>query len=332
MPPPVSILLPFRNAASSLHAALESLRAQTFPDWEAILVDDGSTDASASLARAFAHRDSRFRLVPRPPLGLVSALQTACHHARGRYLARMDADDVSFPQRLAQQVEMLEQEPDLGVAASRVTFGGDRDGGAGYAAYVDWTNRLLSPADHFRERFVESPLAHPSVMWRRTVMETHGGYAETDGPEDYELWLRWLDAGVRFRKHPHPGLQWNDPPDRLSRTAPAYRVDAFYRVKARYLARALPPDRPLWLWGSGRTTRRRFAELERRGTRFAGFVDVNPRKIGQRIDGRPVLSPADAPQEAFLLTGVATRGARERMEAFLRQTGRRWGRDYWLCA
>lgn len=332
MVPTVSILLPFWNASPCLPAALDSLRAQSFQDWETVLIDDGSTDDSAAIARSFADRDPRFRLVRRPHRGIVAALREAQHLTRGGILARMDADDLSYPDRLARQVAALANEPDLGVVATRVDFGGDREREAGYAAHVDWTNRLLSPEDHFRERFVESPLSHPTAMWRRNVMQQHGGYRETEGPEDYELWLRWLDAGVRFRKLPDPGLRWNDPPGRLSRTAATYRVDAFYRVKARYLARVLPTDRPLWLWGSGRTTRRRFAELERLRGPFSGFIDVNPNKIGQHIDGRPVLAPHDAPADAFLLTGVATRGARDRMEAFLLRSGRRWGRDYWLCA
>ena len=105
-----------------------------------------------------------------------------------------------------------------------------------------WTNGLLTHEEIALARFVESPLAHPSVMFRRSLVERWGGYAEGAFPEDYELWLRWLDAGVRMEKLADPLLIWNDSPTRLSRRDPRYAAEAFYRVKARYLARWLAPQ------------------------------------------------------------------------------------------
>ena len=166
----------------------------------------------------------------------------------------MDADDVSQPARLARQRARLDAAPSLGLVATRVRFDGDRVRGAGYARYVDWTNGLLSHDAIRLGAFVESPFAHPSVMFRRAVVARHGGYADGDFPEDYELWLRWMDAGVRFGKVDAELLVWNDPPTRLSRTEPRYSTGAFYRIKCLYLARWLKrqvdPSREIWLWGA----------------------------------------------------------------------------------
>lgn len=335
MPDLVSVLMPVRDAGRTLGAALESVRAQTHEAWELIVVDDGSTDATTEILAEFARRDRRVRVVSTPPLGIARALQTGCATANGKWIARMDADDVMDSHRLAAQLDFSGKHPQLGVVSCRVGFGGDA---SGYSAHVDWLNRLESPGEITLRRFVESPVAHPSVMFRRELLELHGGYRDGDFPEDYELWLRWLDAGVSFGKVPRQLLLWNDTPGRLSRTDPRYSVEGFYKVKCEYLAKwlsaNLPAGRELWLWGAGRVTRRRFDPLERRGFRFTGFIDIDPKKAGRHRDGRAVIMAADMPprDRAFVLVGVGTRGARERIAAHLAQAGWIEGTDFLLAA
>ena len=209
---------------------------------------------------------------------------------------------------------------------------------AGYESHVAWTNSLLSPADIALPRFVESPVVHPSVMFRRELLQQHGGYASGDFPEDYELWLRWMDAGVQFGKVNAELLIWNDPPARLSRTEMRYRTAAFYRTKcvylARWLKRQVEPSREIWLWGAGRITRLRFRTINTAGIAISGFIDVDAKKVGRLRDGRPVVAPCNLPSRdrAFILAGVSTRGARELIGAELSGRGRIEGRDYLLVA
>lgn len=331
----VSILLPVRDGAATLPAALDSIRAQTLGDWELVAVDDGSVDATPELLKAWAKTDPRVRVLRTPPQGIAGALQAGAAVCQGRYLARMDADDLMHPERLARQVARLEEEPEAGLVSCRVRYGG---AAAGYAEHVDWINAQDSAERMNLRRFVEAPVAHPSVLFRRELLQRHGGWREGDFPEDYELWLRWLEAGVRFAKCPEELLVWNDPPQRLSRRDPRYAVEAFYRIKAGYLARWLrrevAPGRALWLWGAGRVTRRRFDALEAEGLRLAGFIDVDPAKRGRHRDGRPVRLADELPDPAtsFLLAGVAARGAREQILAHLVQRGWQEGRDFLLAA
>lgn len=334
--PAISVVMPVRDAAATVAAAVRSVQAQTEPDWELIAIDDGSADDSLARLRALAAGDARIRLLAEPPRGLVTALTRGLEAARGAFIARLDADDICLPERLARQRRHLETHPGVGVVACRVIFGGDARA-AGYARHVDWTNRLLSAEAIALARFVESPLAHPSVMFRRELVAHHGGYREGDFPEDYELWLRWLEAGVRIEKLPEPLLVWNDAPRRLSRRDPRYSPEAFHRVKAGYLARWLAfhnPHHPrVVVWGAGRVTRRRARALLDAGVEATAYVDIDPRKTGRSLGGRPVIDPAALPARGacFVVSCVSSAGARELIEARLAAAGYRPGLDYVLA-
>lgn len=338
MSPAVSILMPVHNAAATLSRALESVRGQTFTDWELLAIDDGSTDATPQILAAAADTEGRLRIITVPHRGIVAALNAGIALARTPLLARMDADDECHAERLARQVALLSAHPEIGVCATLVDFGGDPVAHRGYALHIDWINSLVVPEEIALNRFVESPLAHPSAMFRREVVANHGTYRDHDWPEDYELWLRWLDAGVRFAKVPERLLTWNDPPQRLSRTHPRYRTEAFYACKCHYLARWLrrevAPDRPVFLRGAGKPTRRRFAALAEHGVRLAGYVDVDARKIGGRIAGLPVLAPNEVPPAAdcFIIGAVGSRGARDFIRAELGAQDRVEGRDFLMVA
>lgn len=336
--PRVSVLLPVHNAAETIGRAIDSIRRQTLTDWELIVADDGSTDRSAEIIADRASGDPRIRLHHFEHRGLVPTLNNAIDLARGSYLARMDADDESAPDRLGLQADYLEKNSQVCLVASQVKFGGDRSSAPGFAQYVDWMNSILSAEAISLCRFIESPIAHPSVMYRRDIIARHGGYRDTAWPEDYELWLRWLDAGLRFGKLPRPLVTWNDAPGRLSRKHPRYRVEAFYACKCHYLSkwlsRMVDPGRPIMLWGAGRITRKRFEALETAGTSLSGYIDINPRKIGLEIGGRPVYDVAAIPGNRgwFIIAGVGNRGAREVIRRELEQRDYREGIDYILAA
>ncbi len=337
-PPAVTVLMPVRNAVKSIGAAVASVCRQSSPDWELLAVDDGSNDGTGEWLADYATREPRLRLLRQPARGIVAALNAGLGVARGRLVARHDADDEMLPGRLEEQAALFEERPELGLVSSLVRFGGDRASSPGYALHVDWLNSLVEPVDLAFNRFVESPFAHPSVMFRRELVALHGAYRDGDFPEDYELWLRWFESGIQMAKVPRVLVVWHDPPGRLSRTDPRYSSEAFFRMKAPYLARAaagLLAGRRLFVWGAGRLTRRRAELLEGHGLRIAGHVDIAPRKIGSTTPaGLPVIGPGDlpAPSDVFVLGYVSTRGAREFIRGELRTRGFVEGRDFLMGA
>ena len=335
-PPRVSVLLPAHNAGMFIDAALDSLQAQTMTQWEVVVADDGSDDDTFARVAARAASDERIRPLRLPHKGLVGALHAAfaAAHPEAPYLARLDADDTALPQRLERQTAFLDEHPDYGLVASSVHFGGNARTAAGFARHVDWINSLTSHDELIGQRFRESPLAHPTVMFRREVVREHGFYAAGPFPEDYELWLRWFDAGVRMHSLPEPLLVWNDPPTRLTRTHPCYSEAAFTNLRAFWLARHLTRTNPfhphVWVIGAGRMSRRRALPLQEHGIRITALVDIDPRKIGNRVQGLPVVSRATLPPPgtAFILIFLGTHGATEEATTYLLDNGYCQGRDF----
>ncbi|MFN3874585.1 MAG: glycosyltransferase family 2 protein [Flavobacteriales bacterium] len=331
--PRVSVLLPYRNATATLDAAIASIAAQVFTDWELLLVDNASTDAGPSLAHRWSERDPRIKLLHEPRIGIARALNTGLAHAEGTYMARMDADDISHPERLAKQVAYLDANPGIGVLGTRTAFVSTVRESRGMQAFVEWQNMIITPHDHSVKRFVDAPLAHPSALFRRELVEQHGGYSTAPLPEDHELWLRWMDAGVRFAKLPEVLLTWSDHAHRLSRTHANYSADAFFRTKAKWLARWLKGKlngRALIVAGASKLCRGRAALLEAEGVTIDAFTDVKARGV----PGRAFISHEELPPagEAFIVSFISQRGAGGRIAAYLSSRALAEGADFILAA
>ena len=204
----------------------------------------------------------------------------------------MDADDRMRPDRLARQAALLDARPDISVAGSLVEIFAEGAVGEGMKVYQAWLNSLVEPGDIAREIFIESPIAHPSAMVRRDELFELGRYRDAGWPEDYDLWLRYHAAGRRFAKVPEVLLYWREHGDRLTRTDPRYSVENFLRVKAHFLVNGPLQDRDgLIVWGAGQTGRRLTRHIVRMGRPIDAFVDISPRKIGNRMREAPVIGP-----------------------------------------
>jgi len=326
----ISVVLPFRDAGGTLRECLDSVLAQTFPDFECLLIDDHSTDGSAEIVSTYS--DLRLRLLKNPGEGLVDALNHGLTSAACPLIARMDADDHMYPDRLRRQFDYLAAHPGVALLATQVRKFPDHAVRDGYREYLRWQNACLAHADISRLIYLESPFAHPSVMFRRGEVLRLGGYRQGTFPEDYDLWLRMFQAGCRMEKLPEVLLDWRESEGRLSRVSPSYSREAFDALRAKYLARdaRLAGDRPLAIWGAGRKTRRRVGHLLRRGFVPAAFIDIDPAKIGNIIDGVPVEAPGwlDRRPRPLVLVYVARHGARESIDTALGDLRYREGIDY----
>jgi glycosyltransferase involved in cell wall biosynthesis len=332
--PQVSILMPVWNAAATLPAALRSVSAQTFRDWELVAANDGSDDASLDVLVRAARKDRRIRVVSAAHAGIVEALRSATALASAPLLARMDADDLMNPDRLRLQVARLGSAPRVDVLATRVRSIGA--GGEGMRRYVDWQNGLLTHDEMVANFFVESPIAHPSVLMRRDLFERAGGYRETGWAEDFDLWHRLREHGARFEKLPDELLSWRDGEDRLTRTHPMYAEKKFYAAKLHYFRRHPLCKSPVTVWGAGPIGRDWVRDLLRVGIDVPRVIDIDPKKIGRTIaSGRvKVVSPEAAlsSREGLILGAVGARGARDLIRAQLLRASLVEGSDFLFVA
>jgi glycosyltransferase involved in cell wall biosynthesis len=239
--PVVSVVMAVYNGLPFLDAAIRSVREQNFADFEIIIVNDGSTDGSGVVLAAHARDDSRVRIIEQENRGLVRALNRGLSVARGRYIARMDADDLALPDRFTKQVRFLDAHPDIAVVGGAIELIDESDRPLGIVRYP------LTP-DEVRERLLEgSPLAHPAVMMRRSVIEEAGGYRpQYRYAQDYDLWLRLAerhhlanlpDVLVRYREHLGKVSLTNYPQQLVAGIA------ARYAAACRRAAQADPTDR-----------------------------------------------------------------------------------------
>jgi cellulose synthase/poly-beta-1,6-N-acetylglucosamine synthase-like glycosyltransferase len=330
--PAISVLLPARDAAATLAEALGGvLEQEGAPPFEVVCVDDGSSDGTGALLAEFASRDARVRVVRGEGRGLVAALQLGLAHCRAGLIARMDADDLVHPARLRLQAEHLARSPAVGAVGSLVRLvPGPLT--PGLARLEAWLDACVTPEECALARFVEAPLVHPSITFRRGALDAVGGFQDRGWAEDWDLLLRLAQAGHGLAKVPEVLLWWRDSPSRLTRTGPAYRPEQMILLRAHYLAQGPLRGRPFDLWGAGPTGKRLLRALEPHGLRPRRVIDIDPRKQVARGVAITPAAQVGPPDGALLLCAVGAAGARESIRAALEPLGYREGADFLFAA
>lgn len=332
--PEISVILPFYNAEKSLEYALQSICEQTFQHFECLLIDNNSTDQSKDIAQLFCVRDTRFTLLHEAKQGVVHAHNKGLSVAQGRYIARMDADDWSFPNRLQVQFDFLESHPNADVIAGQAEYVAHKPETAGFARYVRWSNQIVSERDIYLKQFVESPIINPTAMWRKKASKIHGTYLQGPFPEDYELWLRWLSKGVKIHKIAQPVIMWYDSDNRLTRTKSQYSDESFFKIKTEYLSKWLQIHNPfhpkVMVWGASNISRKRAKLLKIHGIEIAGYIDISlKRKLDSDVIHYENIPP---PYDVFVLVYLKQEKMRSETMEFLEAKGFEEGVSYLLVS
>jgi len=205
--PRVSVVLPVWNGEQYLAASVESILDQTFESFELLIVDDGSTDQTVSIARRYGAMDARIKLVRIGHGGVANALNAGFRQARAPYVARMDADDIALPSRLQLQIAYLDSHPRCVVVGCDTEVIDENENDLGIMSFPITHEALVNLLLSGRG----SPFVHPAVVMRRDAVQAVGGYRPEHCPsEDYELWLRLIHSGefasipkclLRYRMH-----------------------------------------------------------------------------------------------------------------------------------
>ena len=331
MKPLVSVVMPVHNGGKYLKFAVDSILSQTMRELELVLVDDHSSDSAIS---ALNKSDPRLNIYKSKGRGIVNACNTGFSHCRGKFIARMDADDISLESRLECQVDYLQENRGIDIAGSCVEIFADDGIQGGLRRYQGWLNSVREPEQVRKQIFIESPLPNPSLVFRRTALEKLSGYRNNAWPEDYDLLLR-ADAKMMLMGKPDPVLlRWREHESRLTHTDSLYEREKFMQAKAYYLVHHRLKGQPVIIWGGGPTGRDMHDLIVAEGGIIDGFIEVHPRRIGGQKRGLPVWSmdKIDDMGVAMLLVAVGAAGARQEIAAFADSHEKTEGRDYLFVA
>lgn len=339
----VSVVMAARNAAGTIAASLRSLQRQTLQDWECLVVNDASSDATAATAAQFSAQDARIQVLAATSgkTGVVAARNLACQVARGTAVAILDADDLAHRDRLAEQWRQFNRQGG-GVVSCFPRYFPRNSLGPGMLRYEAWLRRQSTGAALLRARYIEMPYAHSSLLLERRLGDRLAWYNAQAGPEDYEFALRLAASGAMHGVVPRVLLGWRMRQDSASRTQEEYSLAAFMRCRAQALSRDyLGQDRAWILWGHGATGKALRIALAAVGQRPKAILEVDPRKIGHSIEGIPVLDAQEwlasqarlaQPDDPQLIISVAGSSARRAMREALAPTGRVEGEGFVFAA
>lgn len=217
----VSIILPVYNGASHLAECINSVLHQTYPDFELLVLDDGSTDESVSIAEAFS--DPRVRVIPCEH-NFISTLNRGIDESKGQYIARIDCDDLMFPTRLQKQIDVMEHHTNISVCST-------------YAQTFGASNQIIG----YGTGIVKNPLAtfllgnfviHPSVMLRKSFLTTHFlRYKKYPYAEDYRLWIDVSIAKGSFYVISEPLIKYNINNSQVSQKYYAVQRETALRIQ-----------------------------------------------------------------------------------------------------
>jgi glycosyltransferase involved in cell wall biosynthesis len=197
--PFVTVVVPsFNEDPQIVRASLESIRAQTFPDFECIVVDESTQPELAEACLAVCAEDHRFVYIhPTERLGLPKSLNMAIARARGQLIARFDSDDICMPDRLALQVAFLHSHPEVSVVGGALDIISNEGNFLAHRSYPQSSTAIAKGMQ------LTTTIAHPTVMYRKEVIERYGSYnPDFRFAEDLDLWLRWMNEGILFSNLP----------------------------------------------------------------------------------------------------------------------------------
>lgn len=287
----LSVVLPVRDGEAYLDTALDSIRAQSFTDFELLIIDDASTDRSPDICRRHAAADSRIKVIANAGNGLVDGLNFGVARSTAPLIARMDADDIALPSRFELQMARLKQDPELavlGTATARIAADG---------RLVDTTSPPTDPDEVARILLKSNPIAHPTVIMQRSVVEAVGGYRQAYlRAEDYDLWVRIAEIG-RISNLPQTLLNYRIGTGFLPDLLKA-QVRSEIAVRAAAKLRRAGRDDPTDTWSTidqaglselGVDSSSVSREIDRKGLQMARFL----RKLGDQDGFRAALELAD---------------------------------------
>jgi glycosyltransferase involved in cell wall biosynthesis len=328
----ISILIPFKNTQEYIGECVISIIKQTYPNWEAIFVDDTSSDESLRIIKDFAEKEHRIKVLKNQEKGIISALQTAFSHCNGDYITRMDSDDIMVEDRLSIMLESLRKHGRKHLAVGQVKYFRKDGVSDGYMRYEKWINNLTAKGTNYDDIYKECVIPSPCWMLHRQDFIDCEGFEPNRYPEDYDLTFRFYRAGYTCIPNDKVLLLWRDYNTRTSRTHEHYAINYFLDIKVHYfLELDYDRKRPLTIWGAGHKGKTVAKLLIKQDIPFY-WICNNDKKIGKSIYDQELLnfeylSELNNPQS---IVTVANEEEQLEITTYFRKQNMKAARDYFF--
>lgn len=280
----ISIVMPMRNASLYLTECINSIIQQSYTNWELIIVNDHSTDNSYNIVNSFSLKDDRISIFNNKGKGIIEALRLAYSKTSGKYITRMDADDIMPIDKLKLMREVLVTHPNC-VTTGKIKYIG-KNLKEGYQKYEAWMNALMENNSHYEQIYRECVIPSPAWMMKRETFENVGAFNSGTYPEDYDLTLRIYKAKTPIIPVKNEVIHiWRDYSERTSRNDPHYAFNTFEVLKTKYFLNIdYKPNKTLVLWGGGKKGKNIALLLKQHRVNFIWACN-NSKKINQSIYG-----------------------------------------------
>ncbi len=321
--PTISILMPVKDTEQYLAECINSILEQSFLDWELIMVNDHSTDDSEIMMRDAARKDSRIRVMVNGGSGIIPALETAFAQANGKYITRMDSDDVMTPDKLATLYKLLQDSERNALATGAVEyFATGKELQSGYHYYADRLNAHAGNDTQYQDIYYECPIPSPLWMTRKSTLDAIGGITQGYYPEDYDLAFRFYQYKCPINSTSKVLHYWRDHFSRASRNLPQYKDYNYFPLKIKYFIQLdYAKEKKLLLWGAG-SKGKAIARLLLQSNINFRWTCNNPRKWQKHIYDVLIEKPSAYPTDEFqIITAVSQPDERRDLNAILGNKG-----------
>lgn len=340
--PLASIIIPVRNEEKYLEECLDSILKQTVTQWECILIDDGSTDATIQIIKRYQLTDNRFKLHTQVALGLIEALNNGISNAIGKYIVRIDGDDIMPSTRLNEQISYLEKCTKPTLVTGQVEYFSNEKISSGYVNYQNWLNSMSSHQDFIDNALKECPVAAPGWAAPLSLVKAINGFETGIYPEDYHFILRAILYGVKFKMLNTPVLKWRHYQQRTSLISDDYSPKNFWTLKAKHLKSYLnkfKPNKEYWLLGSGDSAKNLLKNLCKPEQIFKAIMVKHPDKDNKEYMNIPmihwntILDKKLYLNNMFLIIAAGRHNNQVKLKTFLKeQLNFTEGKDYiFIC-
>jgi len=269
--PTISVIMPVYNTEKYLQQSIESILNQTYKDFEFIIINDGSSDNSLSILEEYAETDSRIKIISRENKGLVYSLNEGISVANGKYIARMDADDISLPNRFMEQIKYMEN-TNIDICGTYVEAIGDDEN------LIKMKENEYNISLDLYSLMNGHALCHPSVLLKKNAIKCIGGYdINYKYCEDLELWLRFIKKGYKIKVIPIKLLKYRTRLDSKSMIERENALVDFINMRLDFVKEKLYSDTfdyIIWGAGNGGALAYKIIRERHKESKFNGFIDM----------------------------------------------------------